>query len=119
MANKKMILPSIMVADLHSSISQEPEIKPRGVGRGRREEARGYRYTAELMGKREAVANALTICEPPIASDVTCQLSEKEGKKIIKKRERRRGGVGARLAVDQSSGLSHGCCDCCCGGGSN
>lgn len=29
-----MILPSIMVADLHSSISKEPEIKPRGVGGG-------------------------------------------------------------------------------------
>lgn len=51
-----MILPSIMVADLHSSISKEPEIKPRGVGGGGREEARGYRYTAELMGKEQLCA---------------------------------------------------------------
>lgn len=39
---KKTTSPSIMVADLHSSISKEPGVKTRGVGRGRREEAPNY-----------------------------------------------------------------------------
>lgn len=37
-----MILPSIMVADLHSSISKEPEMKGGVVRGGGREEAPGY-----------------------------------------------------------------------------
>ena len=52
-----------MVADLHSSISKEPEMKAGGVGRrgGRREEAPGYqRDTVELMGSRAAVCMWLT-----------------------------------------------------------
>lgn len=50
-----------MVADLHSSISKEPEMKAGGVGRGRREEAPGYhRDTVELMDSRAAVCMWLT-----------------------------------------------------------
>lgn len=58
---KKSSLPSIMVADLHSSTSKEPEMKAGGVGRGRGEEAPGYhRDTVELMGSRAAVCMWLT-----------------------------------------------------------
>lgn len=84
-----------MVADLHSSISKEPEMKAGDVVKVGREESPGYhRDTAELMDSRPAVcvANALDNCEPPTPTDVACQLTQEGEIQRDRKRERREEG---------------------------
>ena len=69
-----------MVADLHSSISKEPEMKAGGVGRGERRRSpwlpQRYSRIDGQQSSRVHVANALANFEPPTPPDVACQLAQ-------------------------------------------
>lgn len=100
----KTISPSIMVADLHSSISKEPGVKTGGVRRwgGEEEKRRGPRLPQRhgvSDGRRSGrvhVANALAKCEPPQTALVK---QPPGGRGRYGARERGGGGIRVRVVV--------------------